>query len=87
MKSIQISDELYDQVSRLADADHVPVEAVVTALVSQRIADWARLEARATRGSVERFNRVLSKVPAMEPEAADRLESNLHKAIEIAQEG
>jgi hypothetical protein len=47
----------------LADEDHVSVDKFVAAVVSERIGDWSRLQARAARGSLEKFRQVLSKVP------------------------
>jgi len=46
---------------------------VVAALVMERVGDWSRLEARASRGSLEKLGQVLSKVPSIEPESHDRL--------------
>lgn len=73
MKNIQMPDELYDQVAKLADADQVSVDRLVASLVQESIGDWARLEARASRGSLEKLNRVLSKVPSVEPDSHDRI--------------
>jgi hypothetical protein len=73
MKNIQMSDELYEQVAKLAEADHVSVDRLVSSLVSERVGDWIRLEARASRGSLEKLSRVLSKVPNVEPDSHDRI--------------
>jgi predicted transcriptional regulator len=73
MKSIQLPDEVYDRVAKLAEADQVSVDRVVAALVMERLSDWSRLEARASRGSLEKLGKILSKIPGVEPEAHDRL--------------
>jgi len=73
MKNIQLPDEIYDRVAKLAEADQVSVDRVVAALVMERVGDWSRLEARASRGSLEKLGQVLSKVPSIEPESHDRL--------------
>jgi hypothetical protein len=73
MKTIQLPDEIYQRVAEQADADHVSVDKLVAALVSERVGDWSRMQARASRGSLESLHRVLAKVGDAAPEAADRL--------------
>jgi hypothetical protein len=73
MKTIQLPDEVYDQAAELADLDHVSVDRLVTAIVSERVGDWSRLHARAARGSLEKLRQVLAKVSDAPPEPMDRL--------------
>jgi len=46
---------------------------LVAALVNEGIGDWARVEARAERGSREKLKRVLSKVRDVPPDVRDQL--------------
>jgi hypothetical protein len=73
MKSIQLPDEVYERAAKLAAEDHVSVDRLVAAIVNERASDWARLQERAARGSLDKFNAVLAKVRDTVPEAADRL--------------
>jgi hypothetical protein len=45
----------------------------VASIVNERVSDWAKLQARAGRGSVEKLRNVLAKVSDPPPEAMDRL--------------
>lgn len=73
MKSVQLPDEIYQQASELAEMDHVSVDRLVAALVSESVGDWSAVRARSGRGSLEKLRQVLAKVSDAEPEAADRL--------------
>lgn len=73
MKSVQLPDDVYERAAELAEADHVSVDRLVTALVSEGVDDWARIQARAESGSLDKLKHVLSKVADAPAEAADRL--------------
>ena len=73
MKSIQLPDDVYQRAAALAEVDHVSVDRLVAAIVNERASDWATLQARAARGSLEKLNAVLAKVRDSDPEALDRL--------------
>ena len=73
MKSVQLPEDVYRRAAELAELDHVSVDKLVTALVSERIGDWSKVQARAGRGSVEKLRAVLSKVSNTSPDEADRL--------------
>jgi hypothetical protein len=73
MKSVQLPDDLYQRAQELAEVDHVSVDRLVTALVKEGVGDWARVQARAERGSVEKLKRVLSKVSDVPAEVPDQL--------------
>jgi hypothetical protein len=73
MKSIQRPDDVYQRAAELAEADHVSVDRLVASIVNERVSDWAKLQARAGRGSVEKLRNVLAKVSDPPPEAMDRL--------------
>jgi predicted CopG family antitoxin len=73
MKTIELSDDVYRRVEELAELNHVSVDKLVAALVSNDADDWFRLQARAGRGSLERLQHVLSKVSDAPAEASDQL--------------
>jgi len=73
MKSILLPDDVYEQAVALAERDHVSVDRLVAALVSEHIGEWSRLQERAARGSLDKLKRVLAKVSDAPAEAADRL--------------
>lgn len=73
MKTVQLPDEVYQQASELAEKDNVSVDRLVAAIVSERVGDWSRMQARASRGSLEKFKYVLSKVSDAPPEERDRI--------------
>jgi hypothetical protein len=73
MKTVQLPDSVYEQAAELAEADNVSVDRLVAAIVSERVGDWARLQARAARGSLEKFHQALSKVSDAPPDPIDSL--------------
>ena len=73
MKSIQLPDDVYQRASELAASDHVSVDKLVAALVSERVGDWYRVKDRAERGSIEKLKHVLSKVSNAPADAVDQL--------------
>ena len=73
MKNIQLPDDVYQRAAALAESDHVSVDRLVAALVNESVGDWSRLQARASRGSLEKLKHVLSKISDAPPDAADRI--------------
>ena len=72
----QIPDSLYEQLKALAEKEKLSIDELVTLSLSAQVSAWKRkddLEARAMRGSWEKFQQVLAKVPDVEPEDYDRL--------------
>jgi len=71
-----IPDSLYEQVEQLALKDDLSFDQIVTTALSAQIsARTAKdyLRKRAERGSWEKFQQVLAKVPDVEPEDYDKL--------------
>jgi hypothetical protein len=73
MKTVHLPDEIYQRAAELAESDHVSVDKLVAALVNEGVGEWSKLQARANRGSVEKLQRVLSKVSDEAPESIDQL--------------
>ncbi len=72
----QLPDALYRQVEKFAVKEQLSLDQVVTVALSAQISAWMTkdyLKERAARGSWEKFQEVLSKVPDAEPEDYDKL--------------
>ena len=74
--TLNIPDALYQQVESLAKWKKISSEQLVTIALSAQVSAWATkdyIEEKAKRGSWEKFQQVLKKVPDVEPETRDRL--------------
>ena len=72
----QIPDSLYRQVEALAARENISVDQLVAMALSAQVSAWITkdyLEQRAERGSWQKFQQVLTKVPDVEPENCDKL--------------
>jgi len=72
MRNVQIPDELYERAAQLAERDHVSVDRVVAALVSEAVSDWDRVQERAGRGSLTRLRALLERAPDVPASADDQ---------------
>jgi hypothetical protein len=64
---------LYNKAVETAAKDHVSVEEFVSVAVANRLASREYIESRAKVFSRDEFERALSEIPDVEPEAHDRL--------------
>ncbi len=74
--TVQIPDFLYEQIEALARREKMPIDGLVAIALSAQVSAWMTsdyLEERGKRGSWEKFQQVLTKVPDAEPEESDRL--------------
>jgi hypothetical protein len=71
--SVNIPDDLYQQAREIADSQHLSVDEVIASAFAEQLSAWERLKQRAARGHREDFDRVLEKVPDVEPEEYDRI--------------
>lgn len=74
--NINFPESLRRRAQSLAQDDGVPLEQFIATALAEKVAvlDAEKyIRERAVRGSREKFGRVLSKVPDVEPEANDRL--------------
>lgn len=72
----KIPNSLYKQIEELVRRESLPLDQFVAIALSAQVSAWMTkeyLEERASRGSWEKFQKVLDKVPDVEPEAQDRL--------------
>lgn len=65
--SVSIPEELYRRASEVAAAEQVSVDDLFASAFEERILEFERLKEKASRGSYEKFMRVMAKVPAVEP--------------------
>ena len=74
--SVNIPESLHRRAQSLAQDDGVPLDQSSATALAEKVAVLdadSNIRERAERGSREKFDRVMSKVPDVEPEAQDRL--------------
>jgi len=74
--SIRLPDSLHKQVKKLAEQEGISMNQFITLAVAEKMSALVTvdyLKERAKRGSREKFEAVLAKVPDVEPEEHDRL--------------
>jgi predicted transcriptional regulator len=73
--TVQLPDSLYTNLQRLAEQDGISIDQFIATAVAEKIAALTTepyLEELAQRGSREKYDAVLAKVPDVEPEPYDR---------------
>lgn len=74
--SIRLPNSLHKQLREIAKSEGVSLNQLITSAVAEKLAVLMTVEylqERARHGSRERFERVLAKVPDVEPENFDRM--------------
>jgi len=71
--SVNVPEELYRRTAEVAAAENVSVDDLFASAFEERLLELERPKEKAARGSYEKFLRVLSKVPAVEPPEYDRV--------------
>ena len=74
--NVNIPESLHRRAQSLAQDDGVPIDQFIATALAEKVAVLdadSYIRERAARGSREKFDRVLSKVPDAEPEEHDRL--------------
>ena len=74
--SLRLPDSLHKQVRRLAERESVSINQLITLAVAEKLSALTTeeyLEARAKRGSREKFERAMKRVPKVQPDDYDRL--------------
>jgi 23S rRNA G2445 N2-methylase RlmL len=74
--NVQIPDSLYKQIEALAAKENMSLEQLVAIALSAQVSAWMTkdyIEEKAKHGSWDKFQRVLAKVPDLEPEDFDKL--------------
>ncbi len=73
---VNIPESLHRRAQSLAQDDGVPLDQFIATALAEKVAVLdadTYVRERAARGSREKFDRVLAKVPDVEPEPHDRL--------------
>ena len=74
--SLRLPNSIHKQLKIYAEEDGISMNQFIATAVAEKLASLATmeyLEQRARRGSKDKFNAVLSRVPDVEPEEDDRL--------------
>jgi hypothetical protein len=71
--SVKIPEELYLRAVQVAAEENISVDDLFAAAFEHRLLEFERLKEKSSRGSYERFVRVMAKVPAADPLEHDRL--------------
>ncbi len=74
--NVNIPESLRRRAQSLAQDDGVPLDQFIATALAEKVAVLdadSYIRERAARGSRENFDRVLSKVPDIEPEEHDRI--------------
>ena len=80
--SLRIPESLHRELRELARREGVSINQVVSSAVGEKIASLktlAYLQERAHRGKRHQFEKVLARVPDVEPDDADRFPSQVPK--------
>jgi hypothetical protein len=64
---------LYRRASEIAAAEKISVDDVFASAFKERLLELECLKERASHGSYEKFLRVMSEIPAIEPPESDCL--------------
>jgi len=74
--NLSLPDSLHKRVKELADKDLVSIDQFAISAIAEKIAAFMTqdcLEERAKRGSKEKFEHAMAKIPDIEPEEYDKL--------------
>lgn len=72
--SLRLPDSLHKQLREAAKKEGVSINQIAASALSEKLAAWATrdyLKERAARGSREKFDAVLAKVPSTPPDPRD----------------
>jgi hypothetical protein len=69
--TVSVPEELYRRASEVAEAENISVDDLFALAFEERLLEFERLKEKASRGSYEKFRRVMAKVPAVEPPEND----------------
>ena len=74
--SVRLPDSLHKRVKQMAEGEGASMNQFITLAVTEKVSALMTVEylkERAKRGSLQKFEAVLAKVPDVEPEAYDQL--------------
>ncbi len=74
--SLRIPNSLHEQIRQLAKREGISINQFIASAAAEKMSALLTeeyIEARAKRGSLKKFQKVLKKVPDSEPDDTDRL--------------
>jgi hypothetical protein len=74
--SLRLPESLHREIKELAKREGISINQLISTAVAEKMSALLTvelLEKRAKRGSREKFDKVLAKVPDVEPEEGDHL--------------
>ena len=74
--SLRIPNSLHEQIRQLAEREGISMNQFIASAAAEKMAALLTeeyIEARAKRASLRKFERVLKKIPDVEPEDYDRI--------------
>ena len=71
--SVNNPEELCRRASEIAAEEKISVDDLFASAFEEHLLELERLKEKASQGSYEKFLRVMSKIPAVEPPESDRL--------------
>ena len=74
--SLRLPQSLHQKVSELAEREGISINQLISSAVAEKMSALMTedyLEARAARGSRQKFETVLAKIAAVPPDASDEL--------------
>jgi uncharacterized protein (DUF1778 family) len=74
--SLRLPDSLHKQIRKLADAEGISINQFISTAAAEKLAALMTveyLEERAKRGSREKFEAALARLPDVEPAEEDKL--------------
>jgi hypothetical protein len=74
--SLRLPESLHREIKELAKREGISINQLISTAVAEKMSALLTvelLEMRAKRGSREKFDKVLAKVPDVEPEEGDHL--------------
>lgn len=77
INGITMPDSLLKQVRQLTEREGISIEQFIVSATAEKASAWISvdyLKERAKEGSREEFERILAKVPAVEPDPWDRMD-------------
>ena len=80
--SIRIPDSLHSAIKELAAEDGYSMNQFLITAAAEKVSSLMTvdyLRERSERGSFEEFDRIMSKVPKVEPDSGDELPSNYRR--------
>lgn len=82
--SLRLPDSLHEKARELAEREDISLNQFIALAVAEKMSALLMseyLEERASRGSRERFRRILARVPDVEPASGDEVEEFTHGSV------